>query len=180
MINSAHNCLASSFPHAFLIDYGDDVLSQIKRKAKSLCIDFDEAMNIAWIVHQEKLPRYDASVGGLQNYLWGHLNAALKRTGGALYGLTVSLDDDSDLANQLIETLQAEEPEPSAIPLDPYNLAIPNDPVLIKLLADTEAFSGKTTSEIAAERGCSRRNVNYQLKKLIAIAEKYAKKKRNQ
>lgn len=144
--------------------YGQECVRQFKQIARKVGMEVEEVVNVAVLIALSN--NYDPRRGGLENYLWATLRikvAQLARPAG-------DLQLDAALAAGFDCT---EVNEGSKIPVDVYQRDWSMDPELQHMIDTCAEFSGKSAVEIARLRGCTRRNFNYQLKKLCREAEKY-------
>lgn len=162
---------------SYLLDFGPTATKQFAALARKLGMNVNEVMSDAWLILITRKPKFDPTRGTLSNYLWGHLISMYDYKTQDVVCYAASIDDESEIANYLRSILQTQVEDP-IIPLDVYTTDCGSDSVLRGFLNFAERLSGKTAAEFAIERECTKRNVNYTIKKMIQKIEAYRKNKK--
>lgn len=159
---------------AILNGYGPKHIAKFLAASWKYRIDLDEVIQLALLVHIEKMPNYE-NKEKLENYLWGHLNGRLMRASFGVSKYAISASDDDELGIKTRRYIQSIVVENNDRP-DWKIEEISQVPDLVKLKEYAESISGKSTKEIALECGITTRRVNQILQEKIALAKQLRKK----
>lgn len=154
---------ASAMRHPALIFVLENQ-SQIEQKTNKFGMDFADVCQDICLIFLERASSFDASRGTFKSYIFGHLDKLLRRKSFGVLKFAVSLDEDGEKADRMrtqVESVSMVEAD-EAITCQKHFTA----PGQERLEASAQIISGKSASELAAERGVTKRRINQILKEV--------------
>jgi hypothetical protein len=141
---------------------------QIQSKAMKFGVEVDDVCQNVCLIFLEQISKFDSSRGSLRRYIFGHLEQMLHRQTFGPLRFSLSLDDvggRGDIIRDQVELMS------SSACLDPITrgnqVAAPGEAGLRTI---AEIVSGKSSIELAASRGVTKRRVNQMLKEIRETA----------
>ncbi|MDP3844298.1 MAG: hypothetical protein Q8Q81_17320 [Oxalobacteraceae bacterium] len=151
--------------------------SQIRRKSYKLGIEFEDAKQNFALFILENAHKYDPARGSFEAFVFGSMEKIMRRQTTDALLFASSIEDQGDAETFLSEHLASESLwEDHLNQLQP---TFPNIPGVTALLTLAESISGKSSSELSAIWGVTKRRVNQILKRARDDAQALALSDKN-